>query len=392
MDRELLLAASVAAARSLRANLVRLDGPQDRRRTVLAAGGSDADTVRARDFCFAVGGLLSAGEAQAARDTLDELLERQQPDGQFPRSFPCRPPRGMARHLRKHFLKRSPVSIEENCLTVWAAARYVRAADNIAWAGLALPALERGMAYLSQFLRAGLLHQPAGSDWKNTLSGRSGAFFFTQLLRWQALRSMEELCRLLGRQRAADSWKSGARSCARDAQRHFWDADAGYFLDSLEDRSFPTEANMAAAAWGFADEAQCSLILRTADRRELWTPWGPKAGEAVPLGRKNCLCVASGVAGFHDAFVWPWISALAIGALRRLDKPAMLSELTERVAAMAKGQGGIREVYHPEDGRPVQTRLYHPAAPSSWNSGMLLECFGELLNDLPAAPEKIRIE
>ncbi|MFH1725018.1 MAG: hypothetical protein ABII00_10410 [Elusimicrobiota bacterium] len=391
MDRQELLKASAVAARNLRANLRPLKGPDGRERTLLVAGPGKYHSVWTRDFCFAAGGLLAAGEARAVRDTLDAILARQRPDGLLPRlldSFhpgmrfaravlgglvPLREP------LAPNFLSDQLVTaVDSNSLVVWTAAHYALRADNLAWAGLALPKLDLAMAAYDALERDGLVHQPPCSDWKDKTPARRGAVFFTQLLRWRAMRSLEDLCRAMGRARTAATWKDRARTYARRLHRGFWDAERGFFADSLKHRLLSSEANLAAAAWGFADETQAAAIVRAMDRLGLWTPWGPRTSQRYPLRGKSPLIILAGVPGYGDDFVRLWISALALRVLHRLGKRTLRDRIALGVCGLLNSSGRVSEVYRPEDGREVRAWLYRSESPFSWSAGMLLEAFHEL--------------
>ena len=387
-EREPLLDVCLAASRSLRRNLRQAPGPDGRTRTLLLAGPASG-VVRTRDLCFAAGGLLLAEEGRALRDTLDELLSRQRGDGLFPCALEPSTRAGIAGPLSPRFgaLPTRPAP-DSNSLLAWAAARYALHSGNLAWAGLVLPSLERGMAYYEERLEEGLFRQKACSDWKDSVGSRRGAVFFTQLLRWKALRSLEELCRAMGREKAAEAWKQESHRFARHLQLMFWDRERGYFQETLEHPRFSSEANLAAADWGLAGEEQSARIVRAVDRLGLLTPWGPRASERYPLLRKGVLPVLGGVRGLHDDGVWLWISALHLRVLQRLGRRAALDEAVRGVCSLVAAQESVSQVYDPVSGRPLRTRLLRLETPFSWSAGMLLETFHGLLAKLPAGLER----
>jgi len=391
MDRTLLLDASVEAARSLRANLHTLPALDGTLRTVLAAGRNQFHSVWTRDFCFAAGGLLAAGEEAAVRDTLDEIIARQRPDGLMPRVLDSH---FSGMHMLRAVLKgRVPLSsplvanfrsdhgtlsIDSNALVVQAAARCALHTGNLAWAGLVLPALEKAMEWYEGRLRDGFIRQPPFSDWKDTVSVRRGAVFFTQLLYWRAMGSLEDLYRALGRRRASEEWKARARAFRRRALKAFWNGEEGFFADTLRRRRLSSESNLAAAAWNFADNEQAARIVRAMDRKGLWTPWGPRAGERYPLSGKGWLALLAGIPGYHDDCLWLWNTALALRVLDKLGRRSMLERMTADILVLLRRQGGVSEVYRPADGVPVKTWLYRSEQPFSWSAGMLLETFKDL--------------
>ncbi len=400
MERQRLLAASVVAARSLRANIRTITGPEGRPRTVLVAGPNQLASVWTRDFCFAVGGLLAAGEERTVRFTLDEIISRQRADGLFPRLldsyhhamryvravvtgglFPLRAPL-VANFTSDHFV----TAIDSNALVAWAAARYARHTGNYAWAGLVLPRLERGMAFYDTSLKDGFIRQRPFSDWKDTVA-RRGAVFFTQLLYWKALTELSGLYAAMGRKSAAEDASGRGRVFARRVHRRFWDPERGHFRETPDDTRLSSEGNLAAAAWGFADEDEAAQILRAMDKNGLLTPWGPRAGQRYPASRKAALARFAGIAGYHDDHVWQWNTALLLDVLFLLHRNAMRDTLLESVCGLLAESGAVSEVYNPENGHEVRSWLFRSEKPFSWSAGMLLETFERLASRTPETQE-----
>ncbi|MFH2202404.1 MAG: hypothetical protein ABIJ96_04775 [Elusimicrobiota bacterium] len=394
MDRQLLSAAMGVAAASLRANIRPLKDAEGRDRTVLVAGAGQFASVWTRDFCFAAGGLLAVGEAQTVRHTLLEIIDRQRADGLFPRLLD-------SYHWATHFVRaatRAPIplvaplkanftsdhfvtSIDGNALVSWAAARYALHTENYAWAGLVLPRLERAMAYYDAKERGGFIHQPPCSDWKDTVSGRRGAVFFTQLLRWKALVELGRLYAAMGRRSMAAAKKSRVRELARRTHRAFWDPNRGHFRDTLVFPRFSSDGNLAAAAWGFADEEESSRILRSMDRCGLLTPWGPRAGERHPWRQKGLLTLLAGIPGYHDDYVWLWNTALLLQTFFLLHREAIGYKLLESVCKLLVDAGAVSEVYRPDSGEEVRTWLYRSERPFSWSAAMLVEAFAKVAGE-----------
>ncbi|MDE2290994.1 MAG: hypothetical protein KGL53_02830, partial [Elusimicrobia bacterium] len=256
MERRLLMDASVAAARGLRANIRELD--DGGRRRLVAAGPGRYGSVWARDFAWAAEGLLLAGEAEAVRGTLDAFFARQRPDGLLPRLLDTRWPWArFARAVLKERLALRPplapnfvsdqlvVSHDVNALLVWAACRYAERADEPAWAGLLLPKLEAAMAWYGGREREGLVVQPPCADWKDKVRARRGPVFYTNLARWKALDALGGLYGWLGRRSEAARAASAARSLARRLQAAFWDDAGGFFQDVSGVRRLSSDGNLA---------------------------------------------------------------------------------------------------------------------------------------------------
>lgn len=385
MDRQGLLDASVIAARSLRANIRDVAGPDGRPRRLVVAGPGQFGSVWTRDFAWAVEGLLLAGEDRAVRDTLDALLSAQRPDGLFPRLLDTRWPWArFARAVLKERLDLRPplvpnfrsdqlvYAFDANSLLVWAACEYAVRRDELAWAGLVLPRLEAALGWYAAHEEGGLIRQPPCSDWKDKLKARRGAVFYTNLARWKAMESLAGLYAALGRRTAAGEAESAAKTLARRLERAFWDSDGGHYRDTEASPLYSSDGNLAAVAWGFTDDAQASRILRALDRLGLWTPWGPRASQRYPAGQKSLISRVAGIPGYHDDGVWLWNSALALDALDRTGRAAHQARLSAAVAGLLKSEGAAGEVYDPETGRPLSALLYRAESPFTWSSAMLL--------------------
>lgn len=399
IERSDLLAASVIASRSLRANIHTISGADGQPRTVLSAGPRQLSSVWTRDACFAAGGLLAANEERTLRFTLEEIISHQRPDGLFPRLLDSfhpamryiRAAAGGVIPLRAPLIPnfrsaRFVTAIDSNSLVAWASVRYVRHTRNIAWAGLVLPRLECGMAYYDTLLTGGLVHHPPYSDWKDTVSTRRSAVFFTQLLRWKAMQSMSELYGILGRTRSAEDWSTRAREYARRIHRSFWDTDLGFFKDTLRRRRISSDGNLAAIAWGFADKDQSAKILRSMDRAGLLTPWGPCASDPYPTRQKAILATLAGISGYHDNYIWLWNAALLLDALHQMGRSALRDQLADRIAQKLIEDETVSEVYNPKTGRRINRWLFQSKHPFSWSAAMLLEVFEKIARETNTHP------
>ncbi|TBR22385.1 hypothetical protein EPO15_08095 [bacterium] len=400
MSRQVLLDASVVAARGLRTNLRDVPGPDGRVRRLVAAGPGQYGSVWTRDFAWSVEGLLLAGEDRAVRDTLDALLAAQRPDGLVPRLLDTRWPwaRFARAVLKERLALHAPLvpnfrsdqfvyAYDANALLVWAACEYALRRDELAWAGLVLPRLEAALSWYETHESQGLVVQPPCSDWKDKLKARRGAVFYTNLARWKAASALAALYAGLGRRAAAQEAESAAKTLQRRLERAFWDAEGGCYRDTAQGSVYSSDSNLAACVWGFADPERAAKSLRALDRCRLWTPWGPRAGQTYPASEKSWLSRLAGIPGYHDEGVWLWISALALDALALTGREAHRARLAAAVAGLLTADGAAGEVYHPETGRPLSGRLYRAESPFTWSSAMLLAALTRAAAGTPAALE-----
>jgi glycogen debranching enzyme len=177
----------------------------------------------------------------------------------------------------------------------------------------------------------------------------------------------------MGRKSIAEKWTKSAKEQARRIHKEYWSSDGGYFREKPGTPRLSSEANLAAIAWGFADEAKSGKILHAMDRIGLLTPWGPRAGQRYPRRSKTVLACLAGIQGYHDDFIWLWNTALLMQALRRLNRQSLLDELCLSVCDLLKRDGVVSEVYHPHNGEEVKTWLFKSERPFSWSAAMILE-------------------
>ncbi|PCI39995.1 MAG: hypothetical protein COB53_02120 [Elusimicrobia bacterium] len=318
MDRNELLRASVLCSRSLRANLKTVDA-EGRPRTLLVAGDHQFHSIWTRDFGFAAGGLMRIGEFQAVRDTLDELLAHQRVDGLFPYILDS-----YSRHTHyARLIFGSKIPLKKPL--------YPKFYDESPSNALIINAACRYALQADQPGWAGLVlpKLEAALAYENS---RSSIVFFTQLQRWHAACALTDLLASLGRKRDAESRRSEASMLARRIDASYWDETRGFYHDTLERPLLGAESNLAAAAWGLASKDQAARIVRAIDRAGAWTT-------PAPL----------------------WSKALGLRVLGQTGRQSLLTQTFSKIFSQLDREDGVSET------------------PTSWNAGMLLEAFHELL-------------
>ena len=280
--------------------------------------------------------------------------------GSFGKSFELRVP------LKPNYASEHGgiLTADSQSLVAWTAARLARAAPDEAWVRAVFPRLERGMWWYTSLERGELIDQAPFSDWKDSVSARRGAVFFTELLRWQAYRALHELAGMIGDEAAAARWKGRAEAHKDRLEAAFWLEKEGHYRDTLERPLFSTDGNLAAIVWGFSSDEESERILSAMERLDLWTPWGPKAGERYLPSEKGWLVRVAGIPGYHDDFVWLWTAALALLALDRPGHYTRRDALAETPSRQnRRRRRGLRGL-PPRVGPPVRSWFYSSEAPS----------------------------
>ncbi|MDE2491342.1 MAG: hypothetical protein KGM24_10870 [Elusimicrobia bacterium] len=376
--------ARAVAERSLRSNVRDLGG-----RPVLTAGARQFRMVWTRDACFAAGGLIAAGRADAARGTLGAILSFRRADGLLPRlldsgSWAARvawasvgrelPLTGALKpnYVGEHFC----AAIDGNALACWAG-ELCAAADGAgpAFAREVLPALEGALRWYDGRLKDGLVVQPPFSDWQDSVRARRGRVFFTNLLYWRAHEALAALARRAGGDAAP--WTARAEALRARIRGFFWDERRGAYR-SLEDGGpLSPDGLLFAIVWGFSGPEESRRLIAALDAAGAWTPWGPRcAVPDYPFSARGWITRLAGVPDYHDRLVWLWQSALAVRALRAAGEEARAERLADALAGILERDGAAGEVYEPDDGRPVVRRLYRSEAPFSWAAAFCVEALG----------------
>ncbi len=377
---------------ALAINLRRFRDDKGRDWVLPAAGGLRYDFIRTRDLCFAAEGLQRAGHAAAVRDGLELALNHRLDDGVLPMLFDSgRPglrralaPLGLRRPLiwpltPRYAAKGGAVSIDGNALVVIAAAGYVQATGDLAFARERWRDLEAALAFYGPRMRKGLLRQAARSDWQD-VRGRRDAVFYTNLLRWRALLAAADLAEAAEQPaRAVETFRKGAEKTAGVMRHSFWNDTSGFFTNRSEGHRLSSDGNLLAIAWGFATPVESRRILEAFETTQAWLAWGPRCVTPdYPTKDKSAQDRWTGRRWVYDRALWPWLAAAGVRALLAL---GMRDEAVARATAvcdMMLARREVGEVYDAETGQPAGNRLARSESPFTWSAGMLLAALEQL--------------
>ncbi len=398
------------AKASLESDTIRI-----RRGTLVTAGTHQFASAWTRDFLSSIRGLLAADRAETVRTQLTTILDHVREDGLLPRSLDSVDtktrvllgtiswflPSFMTPWTSGIFKKFAPaiggklkaeyedqygnIAIDGNALAILGAYGYAAHTSDQGW----LAPRKRRLVKVFRFYdskkdAAGLISQPAFSDWKDSLK-REGPTFLTNVLYQRA-----------GRALAADPDVPGQiDAAALDAhaatvRRAFFDEKTGLFRATL-DRPAPQptgpwawftkglvrappaptidlDDNLLAIDTGFvpADSAEGKALYLSLRASDLW-PKDDVPGavtQKYPTGDKSWMVRMVGLSGYHDKLYWSWIMAKAAKVAHRMGDDAEADRILAELTRMAKRDGAIAEVYDPaQEHKPWRTWAYVSESP-----------------------------
>lgn len=397
---------------------IRLPGV-GRQRLALQAGSGHFAAEWTRDAMFASLGALAVGQTEVVRDSIQNLLDRQAPDGLLPRRLgPGKNTVAVAMHalLRKLPDPSRPYRVAEydsslghevidsNPLVVWLASEYAARTGDVAFARRNFERFERAMRWLEGRAGGGLLEQSAYGDWKDTVA-RGGKVLYSNALYYRSLLGFAELARMVGRPQRADRYAKRAEQLRSRIQTAFWDPKKGRFRDSDTLDHFSADGNLLAVYFGIATPRQATSVIDRAIR-ELRLPSGlfalldrPYPKRMIPLGARLI-----GLGGYGNSFVMTWNTSLFALAAKKVGRLEAADQALSAVARLALRDGTFSEYYEKkrpslaqrlglvrrparraEQLVPVKRLLYRSEPEFSWSAGMFLRATAELR---PPTPER----
>ncbi len=356
---------------------------------VLCAGLRNFREPWARDFSFAVHGLLELGETEVVKECLELFLHYQKPDGQFP--VKIHSTGQLDRYLHSLFGRHQPThaplhpkyltghnttSLDGNGLLLIAALYYIKRTGDELFGRAQWQALKNGLLWMETHAThdEDLLHQDIFTDWADSIA-RPGHILYTNVIYWKALHELAEVAGKLGAFAEQQSYQLKAERVKQAINGHFWDDNLGYFITSHQFKMLNSDGNLLAIAWGLANASQSHHILDNMARFNMADPVPTQVTHlAYPrqyIALENWL---AGISHYHTHAAWMWLGAWHVIALARMERVAEAEMLLFRLGRVIVQDGVVHEVYG-LNGRHLSTRWYRSEAPLTWNAGMLVHAW-----------------
>jgi GH15 family glucan-1,4-alpha-glucosidase len=364
----------------------------EQRKLILHAGYRNFRESWARDFAFAVYGLLDLKEHQPVKDTLEAFFWYQRPNGQFPvklrslnvvsRFFHSLLEREqpLEAQLRpKYITGHRSASLDGQALLITAASMYIQQSEDHDFSLDHWEKLQSGLRWLRSHTQKNteLLTQSAFADWADS-AARKGVVFYTNIVYWKALKEMANLADQLGYKQEADLYLQIADALDKDIQTYLWRPELGYFATSTSMDNLSSAANLLAIAWEFATRDQSHSILDRIQGAGMAHPVPTQA--AHPPYKRADISIENrlgGIANYHTEGAWVWIGAWHIIALCKTERIEEAHDLLSRIADVIVRDQQVHEVYG-TDGKPLSSLFYSSEAPLTWSAGMMIHAYNIL--------------
>lgn len=357
---------------------------------ILNAGYRNFRESWARDFSFAMYGLLALEQHDTVRDTLDAYLWHQADDGKFPvklhsmnvvsrffHSFLERE-QPIQKMLKPKFITgHGTTSLDGQALLVIAAQNYAREAEDTEYLRDHWSQLKLAVQWLQLYRKEpgdALLHQFAYSDWADSVA-RRGRVHYTNVVYWKALTSMAEAAASLGIEQQQELYTEEAERVSRAIQANFWRADLGYFVTSSQLSQLSSAGNLLAIAWDLATPDQAESILNVMAKARMAEPVPTQV--AFPPYPRSLIAIENrlgGMANYHTDAAWLWIGAWHVIALTKTNRMEEAQQLINRITELIITERQLNEA-HGLDGKPLSSKWYKSESPLSWNAGMVLYAY-----------------
>lgn len=369
-------------------------GIQQRRLTthsskeILHAGYRNFSESWARDFGFAVYGLLTLKQYNPIKETLEAFFYHQTSEGQLP--VKLHSVDVVTRFLHSFFEREQPSelmlkpkyisghgapSLDGQALLVIATLAYTQESGNTAFLEEHWTNLKAAMRWLDGYRKLAsddpLLYQGAFADWADSIA-RHGRVLYTNVVYWKALSEMAVAATQLNLEQEAVAYFVQAENVLRAVNRHFWRPDLGYFVTSDELTQLSSDGNLLAIAWGLARYDQAESILKVMAQARMAEPVPTRV--TYPSYPRHLIALENllgGVGNYHTDASWLWIGAWHVIALVKIGHMEDAQQLVSRILQIILRDRQVNEVHAPS-GRPLSSMWYTSEAPLTWNAGMIL--------------------
>lgn len=375
---------------SIAANLIKIG-----QKKYFVAGQHQFKSLWTRDFCFSVTGLLAAGHSPIVKDQLQLILTNTTEDGKVPLVIDSMNPlfRVAASCLGSFF--RIPVSLsiteklkpfykvnnkypvfDSGLLLLRAILDYSATTQDIEFFLKNEKTLVAIYNSYEPFLKDGLLHQGAFSDWKDSAK-REGAIFLSNLLYAQLT---EELSLFSQFQFTGNK----APFLRKAVQSAFFDSETGLYRAEVDRNIFSVEDQLLILRWNWLKGDAKKTLWESLKNHPLWQSFDGPFLTSFPNYKKQELIwqvKLAGMKNYHDSMTWSWIVGLAFKVSLMQNDTTETKKILAYTDRMFAQHPWVAEIYHPRSAQPYRSWLYRSESPFLWGASSFAEAL-DFLNRL----------
>jgi GH15 family glucan-1,4-alpha-glucosidase len=215
------------------------------------------------------------------------------------------------------------------------------------------------------------LYQKPFADWADSIA-RSGIVLYTNVVYWEAIKSMSQLAALLSLSDKSSEYQQQAQSIKENIQQILWRPQLGFFATSENLDNLSAAGNLLAISWGLTEHAQSLSILEAIRERHMADPIPTQVASPpfhwYQIALENRL---SRLGNYHTNSAWLWIGAWHIIAYAMTGDITEAQILLSRIAFVLIRDQQVHEVYG-INGRPLSNFWYTSESPLIWNAAMVI--------------------
>lgn len=357
----------------------------------LTSGAGQNNLVKVRDFCLGVSGLLALAENNLVKQHLQLFLDHVDSNGRAPYAFGSHSPNELlSRQLFKGFFfskssppltALNPYFIDEfgnqahdvNLYLLKASTEYAAKSHDFEFFLKNEMVLQRLYSFYDSHTQEGLIHQPAFSDWMNTLS-RKGASFLTNML---YLLVTEELSLFS----PFHHLKDRSSFLRKNIETRFWCPQRGLFRSMANKEDFSLADQLLAIRWHFVtNEKRADLyahIVLSTEYAEFKGPlWCSQSTEPTTWS-KSLL----GFSRLHKNIGWSWLVCLFLKTTLLVNDSERTQSTLSILDKLKGAEGLFPETFQPSTLTPFSCWPYKTDVSSTLSALMLAESM-ELIEKL----------
>lgn len=207
-------------------------------------------------------------------------------------------------------------------------------------------------------------------DWEDSIN-RPGKLGGINVYWYRALHLMGEMCAATGRTEEAGLYKKMAAKVNKNIREKLYDKDTGCIKSATDDDRIDTAASIFAGLY-LLTPSEAEKMQQTF-KDKLTSPSGFLLNHDRPysLDEKQMMHYFIGHMGYHDKYVWPWVTCQNIQVKIKIArhhpdesiKEKYKKEAVEDLVMAAenfKNNKGAYEILNPETGKPAISHTYKP--------------------------------